>query len=153
MKAVPQPEFEQIDAVLSTLFKVIIRSKTYDGKFYPCRIVLNLLDMPDDDQMVVYGLADPSNGEVFYVGQTVDLLKRLACHCRVLHPGNPRHSSSRLATRKLSIAAANKEIVALVLKVCVTPAEAIQCEETTIWHYRATALNTQRIVMRAGRRY
>lgn len=117
----------------------LIEVKRFVGGLYPCRICY-ADPMPPDRILVVYGLVDPRNGEVFYVGQTKQFLTRMRAHCQEL----PSRRSPPIERRKLIIAESGAPIYTAVLGHAANERSAEFLELLALETFKHTALNIQR---------
>lgn len=121
--------------------------KRLNGQPYPCEIAITGYVLANDDRWVVYGLTDPRNGEVFYVGKTCKVIRRLKAHCKFRSP------RSSLEKRKLSIAAQKLAVGCVILGVYGTANEADEGEQRFMDRYKPTLLNVQLTKWKETRRY
>ncbi len=113
--------------------------KVKHGKhLYSCYIKIPEL-IPGNGIHVIYGLKDPRNGQVYYIGRTREFLIRIRAHCKVyLH-----NRLTRLERRKLDIFFANLLTECILLHTCSSEEEAISVEYTYIQKHKNELLNTQ----------
>lgn len=107
---------------------------------HPCRIVTTRSLRERDGQSVVYALSDPRNHEIFYVGKSRQILKRLAAHCLI----NPQYQgASPLAKRKYAVYQDGTCVAAFLLQACEGDEPALAWEQFFIDVYHRTLLNVQ----------
>jgi hypothetical protein len=78
----------------------IIQASSREGQSYPS--FLRVSGKYGHDRPTIYALVDSLNGEVFYVGQALDVNKRFHLHAREPYSGDYKRLPSNL--RKLAIA-------------------------------------------------
>ena len=108
---------------------------------YPC--VLELEDPVDNDLLeegkhIVYGLVDPRNDTIYYVGATWQFYKRMKSHC-IIHPAS--RTANRIEKRKYEIHLAGKNTKIIILKFAEDAEEAEAWEMRMIKKHGKTILN------------
>lgn len=115
----------------------------YQSKRYPCSLRVEdgiRLELLANGNYVVYGLLDPRDGTIFYIGQTCQFHKRMIDHSRI-YPFSPHRRP--LDKRKYAIFEAGLDTIVTIFGLCPNKEQALEREYELIRHYKSTLLNIQ----------
>lgn len=128
----------------------IIGVSKFNGGRYPVDIAVTQYTHEVDGKLVVYGLSDPRSSEIFYVGKTNQIVRRMKQHCRVY---GLSLKTSAVDKRKLEIASERLAPGCVILHVCGSELEMDEMEQRYIDLYKHSALNVQKSKWKKVRRY
>jgi hypothetical protein len=129
-----------IAATYATAPQSIITCQRFKGEDYPVRISC-AHPLPEKGRIAIYGLIDPSNDEVFYIGQTVNFIHRMRNHCA--NRGLNDYRTLASDRRKQDIADKGMITHAIVFCYADDKIEADYLERLTIRAFWETTLNNR----------
>jgi hypothetical protein len=118
----------------------IMEVKRFKGEPYPLR-ARHTVPLPAKGELVIYGLIDPRDDTVFYVGQTNNYPTRLKAHLQF--DGRYISKPNRVDRRKLELIVNGQPIIAAVLCCAADMYSAEYLESLAIRVFRSTVQNTQ----------
>lgn len=121
-----------------------------DKKPHPC--ILELKDQLDPILLqkgchVIYGLRDPGNQSIYYIGRTTNFMQRMKQHCIV------RSKNNALDKRKIDIFESGNRSEIVIFQFASSEEHAEECEMRLIKKYQRSILNQKRHVWKHIEKY